>query len=109
METTSPSKPKNDILQHPSGLRLPNSLRRKLSKLTRTGNSTKKGGRYHKGKKSHNVRNKKEERRTGLVRGCLESYGFRARIPKANLVEVSTLEAEAELSDYSGTYVSTVP
>jgi hypothetical protein len=107
--TTSPSKTNNDILQHPSGLRLPNSLRKRLSKLTSNEKSTKKTGRCHKGRKSNNVRNRKEERRTGPVRGCLESYGFRARIPKANLVEVSTLEAEAELSDYSGTYVSTVP
>jgi hypothetical protein len=42
--------------------------------------------------------------------GRLEAYGFRASFPKkSNLVLTSTLEAEVELSDYSGTYISTVP
>ncbi len=61
------------------------------------------------GRKSQDTRSGKENKKTGISRGCLESYGFRARAPKVNTVQVSTLEAEVEPSDYSGTYVSTVP
>lgn len=43
-------------------------------------------------------------------RSCLESFGFNVRTPKAgNLLQTSTLIAEAKLCDHSGTYVSTVP
>jgi hypothetical protein len=42
--------------------------------------------------------------------GRLEFFGFRAICPKeGNLVQSSTLVAEVEKNDYSGTYVSTVP
>jgi hypothetical protein len=45
-----------------------------------------------------------------LYHDRLESHGFRVSVPKVgNLVQVSTLTVETELSEYSGTYVSTVP
>lgn len=44
------------------------------------------------------------------LRGHLEAYGFKASFPKKNnLVLPSIVEAEVELSKYSGTYISTVP
>ena len=88
---------------------MPNSLRRRLSKIKGKEKLNKKTGGSHKGRKSKDTRSGKENKETGISRGCLEFYGFRARGPKGNTVQVSTLEAEVELSDYSGTYVSTVP
>ncbi len=67
------------------------------------------------------IKNQTKERKSGKenkarvetkypLRGSLEAYGFRARLPKkSNLVSTSTLEAEEESSEYSGTYISTVP
>lgn len=41
--------------------------------------------------------------------GHLKYFGF-IKTPKAgNLVQTSTLVADAELCDYSGTYVATAP
>jgi hypothetical protein len=88
---------------------MPTLLRRRLSKIKGKEKLNKKTDGRHKGRKSQDTRSGKENKKTGISRGCFESYGFRARALKENTVQVSTLEAEVELSDYSGTYVSTVP
>jgi hypothetical protein len=80
--TTSSSGTDNDILQRPSGLRMPISLRRRLSKIKGKEKLNKKNVGCHKGRKSQDTRSGKEHKKTGISRGCLESYGFRARAPK---------------------------
>ena len=84
-------------------------LQKKSVKLTRKVYLAKMIKSQTKDRKSGN-KNKARVETEYPLRGRLEAYGFRASFPKKNnLVLMSTLEAEVELSDYSGTYISTVP
>lgn len=107
--TTSLLYSDKDILLYPSGLRMPTKLQKKSKRLPQKVNP---------GKKPMTYRNKNTSRKgkkamgevAGPTRGSLEAYGFKVRFPKGtNLVQISTLNAEAELSDFSGIYVLTVP
>ncbi len=98
-----------DILLHPSGLRMPPLLHKKSVKLLRKVCLDKKITQQTKERKSGKKTKTRVETKYSL-RGSLEAYGFRARLPKKrNLVSTTTLEAEEKLSEYSGTYISTVP
>jgi hypothetical protein len=109
MDHTHPTDATIDILMHPSGLRMPPLLHKKSVKLMRKVCLDKKIKNQTKERKSGKENKVREEIKYPL-QGSLEAYGFRARLPKkSNLVSTSTLEAEEESSEYSGTYISTVP
>jgi hypothetical protein len=99
----------NDILLHPSGLKMQSLLHKKSLKLTRKVHPAKAAKTQTNDKKSGR-RNKGKVETKYPLQGCLEAYGFKMRLPrKNNLVLQSIVEAEVESNEYSGTFISTVP
>jgi hypothetical protein len=99
----------NNILMHPSSLKLGSKLQRKLKKLTnRKKNPGCKTGSYRRRKLGSG---KEYIGKVSSPKQCsLEDYGFKVLLPKrATLVQISTVNAEATKNDFSGIYVSTVP
>jgi hypothetical protein len=71
---------KNDILWHPSGLKMPSLLHRKSMKLTRKVYLDKATKNKTKDRKSGRKNKDKVEAKYPL-RGCLEAYGFKMSFP----------------------------
>ncbi len=109
--TASPASDADSQLLQPSGLRMVNKAKR----------SVKRGHCRHRqtlktptGKENHDLSRSRKSKLNCQVEiphnGHLEFFGFHAIIPKkGNSAQKSTVVAETELNDYSGTYVSTVP
>jgi hypothetical protein len=103
------AKGNNDILLHPSGLKMPSLLHRKSLKLSRKVYLAKAAKNQTNDMKSGKKNKGKGEAKYPL-QCCLEAYGFKTRFPeKNNLVLQSIVEAEVESNEYSGTFISTVP
>ncbi len=99
------------LLLHPSGLWMPNRERKKCARRSHRHRQIPKVSARKKPRDSfRSPGNKRKVQAAIPQKGRLEFFGFRAITPKeGNLVQVSALVAEAELNEYSGTYVSTVP
>ncbi len=99
------------LLLHPSGLWMPKSDKIKGSRSSRKHRQIPKVSVRKKPQDSFHLSRDKQKVPAAIPpKGRLEFFGFRAITPKeGNLVQISTLVAEAELNKYSGTYVSTVP
>jgi hypothetical protein len=94
-----------DILYIGSGLTLPQTkTKRRSRKCAATGTHRSQP------RKRTGSQDKTLHQRTKLHQRQLEAFGFGSLPPKkGNLVQVSSREAEAKLTDFSGLYVSTVP
>ncbi len=105
--TVPDSSQDGDLLLHSSGLTIaiPTLRGRKGSRNPKNLLKTR-------GRKTSVTVPRLQKVKTALIynKGTLEAFGFIANGPRNGfLVQASTREAEAKLSEFSGTFVSTVP
>ncbi len=105
-EPTASDPTDDDILYIGSGLTLPQTKKKRRSRKL----SAAKGTHRSNPRKRTGPQDKTSHQKKMPPQQSLEAFGFCSLPPKkGNLVQVSSREAEVELTDFSGLYVSTVP